>query len=93
MVQKINSRIDTELNFILIEILNNTTQELYDQLITIIQIKIYESEPTWYTRTYQFSDSFVMDNAKLIGKLICSDRKSTRLNSSHTDISRMPSSA
>ena len=24
---------------------------------------------------------------------ICSDRKSTRLNSSHTDISRMPSSA
>lgn len=67
MVQKINSRIDAELNFILMEILNNTTQELYDQLITIIQSKIYESEPTWYTRTYQFSDSFVMDNAKLVG--------------------------
>ena len=25
--------------------------------------------------------------------IICKDRKSTRLNSSHTDISRMPSSA
>ena len=28
-----------------------------------------------------------------VGKVIESDRKSTRLNSSHTDISRMPSSA
>ena len=29
----------------------------------------------------------------LIFSIICLDRKSTRLNSSHTDISRMPSSA
>ena len=31
--------------------------------------------------------------ALFLGHLIIEDRKSTRLNSSHTDISRMPSSA
>ena len=31
--------------------------------------------------------------AQLSGKTFYEDRKSTRLNSSHTDISRMPSSA
>ena len=35
--------------------------------------------------------SLVLD--LLIFRLIIQDRKSTRLNSSHTDISRMPSSA
>ena len=30
---------------------------------------------------------------KKVSKLLTGDRKSTRLNSSHTDISRMPSSA
>ena len=33
------------------------------------------------------------DSNKINGKIINRDRKSTRLNSSHTDISRMPSSA
>ena len=33
------------------------------------------------------------DNAALLGRMNIGDRKSTRLNSSHTDISRMPSSA
>ena len=40
MVQKISSRADNQLNVILTDILNNTTQELYDQLITIIQYTI-----------------------------------------------------
>ena len=37
----------------------------------------------------------VMQSPKIAGKklVFASDRKSTRLNSSHTDISRMPSSA
>lgn len=70
MVQKISSRADNQLNVILTDILNNTTQELYDQLITIIQTKIYDSEPLWYTRTYQFSDSFVMENAKFVGNYV-----------------------
>ena len=34
-----------------------------------------------------------LNEGHLQGRLSCGDRKSTRLNSSHTDISRMPSSA
>ena len=34
-----------------------------------------------------------LDRCRIVGSGILSDRKSTRLNSSHTDISRMPSSA
>ena len=33
------------------------------------------------------------ENILLKNKVLLEDRKSTRLNSSHTDISRMPSSA
>ena len=48
------------------------------------------------------TDTLTPDNVRIIGRAIGSlarergeraDRKSTRLNSSHTDISRMPSSA
>ena len=35
----------------------------------------------------------VMDGYELVSELRSADRKSTRLNSSHTDSSRMPSSA
>ena len=45
-----------------------------------------------FTSPTQESYSIVVDNATLDGSQL-SDRKSTRLNSSHTDISRMPSSA
>ena len=41
-----------------------------------------------------FSPTDMVNRAKDLGrKAIAVDRKSTRLNSSHTDISRMPSSA
>ena len=44
------------------------------------------------TNSYITSSSVIVANGKIaIGNT--SDRKSTRLNSSHTDISRMPSSA
>ena len=36
---------------------------------------------------------FVNDQGKVLPRRLQTDRKSTRLNSSHTDISRMPSSA
>ena len=47
--------------------------------------------PNWKTLT----DSQVAKTIVQLHKnnLTCKDRKSTRLNSSHTDISRMPSSA
>lgn len=70
MAQKINSKADIALSFVLSQILDNVTQRLYDELITIIQTKIYNSEPLWYTRTYQFSDSFVMENAKSMGDFV-----------------------
>ena len=40
-----------------------------------------------------FVAQFIGENNTLTGKIRSVDRKSTRLNSSHTDISRMPSSA
>ena len=50
----------------------------------------------WWQR-YQPQDYRVIDNAlgdtKDFIRMVREDRKSTRLNSSHTDISRMPSSA
>ena len=51
-----------------------------------------------YNRTTEKTEKFVAENPNTPGgvfgaKTLEADRKSTRLNSSHTDISRMPSSA
>ena len=54
------------------------------------------ADNNWKTNS-NWSDSIIPDkNTDVIIETACSfypDRKSTRLNSSHTDISRMPSSA
>ena len=42
---------------------------------------------------YFIKEKLKTSNKTTINFIISSDRKSTRLNSSHTDISRMPSSA
>ena len=48
------------------------------------QLGLIQGENTWFERA---------DIRNLTGEDIRRDRKSTRLNSSHTDSSRMPSSA
>ena len=51
----------------------------------------------WYFFRQMMKESEGTELMKKIASFVCegamSDRKSTRLNSSHTDISRMPSSA
>ena len=42
---------------------------------------------------YFISNQYWKSNYELVKEMMLQDRKSTRLNSSHTDISRMPSSA
>ena len=44
-------------------------------------------------RLHQYDSLWVMNDSVLGPMTNVTDRKSTRLNSSHTDISRMPSSA
>ena len=46
-----------------------------------------------YQRNTIFPGFTVLENCRLTAQARRQDRKSTRLNSSHTDISRMPSSA
>ena len=52
----------------------------------------FDEENSRYERKFLVSDMHYHDIEQQI-RLHPSDRKSTRLNSSHTDISRMPSSA
>ena len=58
-----------------------TGTKLQRELLTLAALKSYAVE-----------EALEVDNSG-IADLSCSDRKSTRLNSSHTDSSRMPSSA
>ena len=51
----------------------------------------YEEGAHWVVET--FSDGDYEEVLRSFATLDEADRKSTRLNSSHTDISRMPSSA
>ena len=48
---------------------------------------------SWLEEWTADTASAVIDLSGPDGQLMPEDRKSTRLNSSHTDISRMPSSA
>ena len=72
-----------------------TTEEYVrdDQFEVIgVSVKENDGETKWYSGTHNeilgFLSSYDWDNS-----FVLADRKSTRLNSSHTDISRMPSSA
>ena len=47
----------------------------------------------WFSQIGKFLTGVEIHPAAAIGRRFVIDRKSTRLNSSHTDISRMPSSA
>ena len=59
--------------------------------------RFFDSHQFQYGRRYVCKDSVVPQSDAFFQQDkrhgICGDRKSTRLNSSHTDISRMPSSA
>ena len=46
-----------------------------------------------YTKRYEWNDEFFAGGTGDNGYLFTGDRKSTRLNSSHSGQSRMPSSA
>ena len=67
--------------------------------ITVKEVILGESLTTPGLQTAVTLQSLVYDKAgakrwgDYKGKMLTIDRKSTRLNSSHTDISRMPSSA
>ena len=67
------------------QIVNIQNYGLFVELEKGIEGLVHISEISWTRKFITLSESFA------IGDMI--DRKSTRLNSSHTDISRMPSSA
>ena len=74
------------------------TTSLKTQIVALSSPPVWAFEPTLSNYTTVLFDEKV--GASLINSLIVAvfttalaDRKSTRLNSSHTDISRMPSSA
>ena len=56
-------------------------------------LQIFSGLAAYYQSKNLLWDSKYQTAQNLTKGLIVSDRKSTRLNSSHTDISRMPSSA
>ena len=67
-----------------------------DVLLNILLFKVFNKIKTWEHIKKCFPVITVNNfNAEKLSKLLTRlrDRKSTRLNSSHTDISRMPSSA
>ena len=53
----------------------------------------FEANPITKLLYLKYSGYSETDNCRINLIFVFSDRKSTRLNSSHTDISRMPSSA
>ena len=67
----------------------DTTRDIVPPIIAGNNINIDNWNPTPNTRTDQITMLFKDKNWNLVG----SDRKSTRLNSSHIPLSRMPSSA
>ena len=80
------------------EELDETSAEFIDQLVK--RIIIFTEEfcdveffPYQIPIAYRIIESTVLGDGDLMTVVATRDRKSTRLNSSHTDISRMPSSA
>ena len=59
-------------------------------MLTDAQFKQLERD-LWTTTTHPHVYALMRDNLEL--RIECKDRKSTRLNSSHSQQSRMPSSA
>ena len=70
--------------------------EVWREGISRLSEKLFNEEVVRFRRAFLSDDPIVHDQIRVailnvMGKPV--DRKSTRLNSSHTDISRMPSSA
>ena len=63
--------------------------------IRIYEDEIKKFEAMGYSKFYEIRENgnFLKHPCPFLEGKFCRDRKSTRLNSSHTDISRMPSSA
>ena len=85
-----------------IKLIKNISITIFILTIIIVNINIVQASVLQYMKdagdaaSYETGDSEKLDPTHLVGNIIkafLSDRKSTRLNSSHTDISRMPSSA
>lgn len=64
VAKKLSNRSDIVLSNLVAKAVDETTKELYEELLRIIDKKIYSSDPEWYTRTYQFRDSFEMGEVK-----------------------------
>ena len=62
------------------------------KMAALAEVAIYKSVESLKNRDKKLAETVVEEDHK-IDELELVDRKSTRLNSSHTDISRMPSSA
>ena len=72
----------------------NICEHLYEVRTKFVSRAYAEYVAGPSTKFYKLPDHMSFEQAALVDTLsVCLDRKSTRLNSSHTDISRMPSSA
>ena len=77
----------------------NTLPQLKQDLINYVKLQLgdqiidLELDPAHYEAAYEKTLGTYRQRANAAYEEAYIDRKSTRLNSSHTDISRMPSSA
>ena len=66
--------------------MSQTEEQSYSVLKTLEDVQIREYDPVIYA-------TVSTDNERSLFRILAGDRKSTRLNSSHSQQSRMPSSA
>ena len=75
------------------EVLTRGVEKIYPDKKSLKKLLLSGKKIKLYCGFDPSASSLHIGNAIQINKLSQLDRKSTRLNSSHTDISRMPSSA
>ncbi len=73
-------------------LLYHEIEALFEGFVTASVTAIEQRDPTTSGHSYRVA-AYTVSLAKAVEREQTGDRKSTRLNSSHTDISRMPSSA
>ena len=71
-------------------IYNAPTRDTRFVVNELIRLEGYGNLPGFESASPDMTDAIIEEAGRFVSEV---DRKSTRLNSSHTDISRMPSSA
>lgn len=64
------AKLRAALTDVLKKVLDDTTDHFYKRLLEIIDQEIYANDPEWYTRTYQFRQSWMSDKAEVIGQIV-----------------------